>query len=148
MSKLFTRFPRKSMELCVMGLLVGLSAVSLSPAQTSTSSVWLDPHGQPLPFQSNEEIEEFLRTAEILSQRRLGEGINNPFKVLLEKDGVQMNAVFRDIHEESPEKKLADGTTKYFFRDDTDFDCAAYELAKLLGMDTVPPGVERRIRGT
>ncbi len=147
MSKLFTRFPRKSMGLCVIGLLVGFSTVSL-PAQTSTSSVWLDPDGQPLPFRSNEAIEDFLRTAEIVSQRRIGEGINNPFKVLLEKDGVQMNAVFRDIHEESPEKKLADGTTKYFFRDDTIFDCAAYELAKLLGMDTVPPAVERRIRGT
>ncbi|MCZ6769551.1 MAG: hypothetical protein O7D93_09925 [Acidobacteria bacterium] len=148
MAKLFTRFPRKSMVLCVIGLLVGFSTVSLGPAQTSTSSVWLDPDGQPLPFQSNEAIEDFLRTAEIVSQRRIGEGINNPFKVLLEKDGVQMNAVFRDIHEESPEKKLNDGTTKYFFRDDTVFDCAAYELAKLLGMDTVPPAVERRVRGT
>ena len=147
MAKLFTRFPRKSMVLCVIGLLVGFSTVSL-PAQTSTSSVWLDPDGQPLPFQGNEAIEEFLRTAEIVSQRRIGEGINNPFKVLLEKDRVQMNAVFRDIHEESPEKRLQDGTTKYFFRDDTILDCAAYELAKLLGMDTVPPAVERRVRGT
>ncbi|MCZ6486019.1 MAG: hypothetical protein O6826_10005, partial [Acidobacteria bacterium] len=93
MAKLFTRFPRKSMVLCVIGLLVGFSTVSLGPAQTSTSSVWLDPDGQPLPFQSNEAIEDFLRTAEIVSQRRIGEGINNPFKVLLEKDGVQMNAV-------------------------------------------------------
>ncbi len=86
MSKLSNLFPRQSMGLCVIGLLLGLSAVSASPAQTSTSSVWLDPQGQPLPFQSNEEIEEFLRTAEIVSQRRIGEGINNPFRVLLEKD--------------------------------------------------------------
>ena len=48
----------------------------------------------------------------------------------------------------APEKKLQDGTTKYFFRDDADFECAAYELAKLLGMDTVPPAVARRVQGS
>ena len=148
MSKLFNLFPRNSIGLCVIGLLVGLLTMSLSPAQTSNSSVWLDADIQPLPFQSNEEIEEFLRTGEIVSQRRIGEGINSFFQLLLEKDGVQMHAIFRDNHEESPEKRLEDGTTKYFFRDDADFECAAYELAKLLGIDTVPPAVERRVRGS
>ncbi len=38
--------------------------------QTSSPSLsWLGPDGKPLPFQSNVEVEEFLRTAEIISQR-------------------------------------------------------------------------------
>ena len=45
------------------------------------------------------------------------------------------------------EKKLTDGT-KFFFRDDADFEYAAYELAKLLGLDTVPPAVPRKIQRT
>jgi hypothetical protein len=43
--------------------------------------------------------------------------------------------------------KMDDGTIKQFFRDDARFECAAYELSKLLGLDTVPPAVERKIRG-
>ncbi len=114
---------------------------------TSPSLSWLGPDGEQLSFRGNEEIEEFLRTAEIVSQKRVGEGINNPLKVLLEKDGIQMYAVFRDVRIQSNERKMKDGTTKYFFRDDARFECAAYELSKLLGLDTVPPAVERKIRG-
>jgi len=114
---------------------------------TAPSLSWQGPNGESLPFRNNEEIEEFLRTAKIVSQKRVGEGINNPLKVLLEKDGVQMHAVFRDVHVESNQKKMNDGTTKYFFRDDARFECAAYELSKLLGLNTVPPAVERKIRG-
>ena len=148
MLELLNRFSRKSRGLGEIGLLVVFLAVSLSLAQTSSSLGWLAPDGKLLPFVSNEEVEDFLRTAEIVSQKRIGAGINNPLKVLLEKDGIQMHAVFRDVHVERRVMKLADGSTKFFFRDDAIFDCAAYELAKLLGLDTVPPAVERRIRGT
>ena len=116
-------------------------------SSSSSSLSWLGPDGEQLSFRSNQEIEEFLRTAEIVSRERVGEGINNPLKVLLAKDGIQMYAVFRDVHVESNQRKMNDGTTKYFFRDDSRFECAAYELSKLLGLDTVPPAVERKIQG-
>jgi len=115
--------------------------------QTPPSLSWQGPNDESLPFRNNEEIEEFLRTAEIVSRKRVGEGINNPLKVLLEKDGIQMYAVFRDVRIESNKKEMTDGTIKYFFRDDARFECAAYELSKLLGLDTVPPAVERQIQG-
>lgn len=122
-------------------------AGALSPAQTAHLQWFVDPDGKRLPFQSNEEVEEFLRTADIVSRERVGAGLNNPLKVLLEKDGIRMHAIFRDIHVDQNEIKLTDGT-KFFFRDDADFECAAYELGKLLGLDTVPPAVERKIRRT
>ena len=122
MTTLVHRFSRNS-----IGLLVVLLAGSLSAAQTSNSLGWLDPDGKPLPFQSYVEVEEFLRTADIVSRERIDEGLNRFQKVLLEKDGIRMHAIFRD---------------------DAIFECAAYELAKLLGLDTVPPVVERKIQRT
>lgn len=130
------------------GFLLVLLALSLNvAAQTSPLQWFVDPERIPLPFQSNEELEEFLRTAEVVSKKRVGAGINNPLKVLLEKDGIRMHAIFRDVHVDQREIQLTDGT-KFFFRDDADFECAAYELAKLLEIDTVPPAVERKIQRT
>lgn len=143
MTPLFHHVSRK-----VSVFLIVLLAVWLSGAAQNSHLKWfVDPDGKPLPFKSNEEVEEFLRTAEIVSRKRVGAGLNNPLKLLLEKDGVRMHAVFRDIHVDQNEIKLTDGT-KYFFRDDADFECAAYELAKLLGLDTVPPAVERKVQRT
>ena len=132
----------------ILALLCVLLAVSLSVVgQTAHLQWFVDPDGKPLPFSSNGEIEEFLRMAEIVSKERVGAGLNNPLKVLLEKDGIRMHAIFRDIHVDQREIKLTDGT-KFFFRDDADFECAAYELGKLLGLDTVPPAVKRKIQRT
>lgn len=39
------------------------------------------------------------------------------------------------------------GRREYGFRDDAIFDCAAQELGKLLGMDNLPPVVQRTING-
>ncbi len=125
-----------------------LSGLGFFEQKSSSSSFsWIGPDGEQLLFRSNEDIEEFLRTAEIISRERVGEGLNNFLKVLLEKDGIQMHAIFRDVHVERSQMPLSDGKVSFFFRDDAIFECAAYELAKLLGLDTVPPAVGRRIRG-
>ncbi len=147
MDKLFNRFSRKSLELCAIGLLVALSTVSLSAAQAPNSRALLDPEGKPLPFRTGEEVEKFLRTAEVISIENIPTGSTHPRKVLLEKEGIRMHAIFRDVHEARRVATLSDGSTKFDFRDDAIFESAAYELGKLLGLDTVPPAVERRIRG-
>ena len=123
------------------------SGLGVLEQKSSPSLSWLGPDGKPLPFQSNVEVEEFLRTAEIISRERVGEGLNNFLKVLLEKDGIRMHAIFRDVHVERSQMPLSDGKISLFFRDDAIFECAAYELAKLLGLDTVPTAVGRKIRG-
>jgi len=138
---------RWSLIFVAVFLTLALSVGSV-PAQDSSSLSWLDPDGKPLSFQSNVEVEEFLRTAEIISRERIGEGLNNFLKVLLEKDGIRMHAIFRDVHVERSQMPLSDGKISFFFRDDAVFECAAYELAKLLGLDTVPPVVERKIQRT
>ena len=108
---------------------------------------WQDPDGTPLPFQDDSEILEFLRTARILSQKRVGVGVNGISKVLLEKDGVQVHAAFRKVNISKVQVRLASGAVKYDFRDDCRFEVAAYRVSKLLGLDNVPPVVKRRIGG-
>ncbi|MDA2932889.1 hypothetical protein MYX82_00945 [Acidobacteria bacterium AH-259-D05] len=153
MDNLFRYRFHKSLELYGIALLIALSAVSLtqrvSAVQQPSSAAreLLDPEGKPLPFRTNQAVEMFLQTAQVISSESIGEGITRPRKVLLEKDGVRMHAKFSDFHEERSQMKLSDGSTKFFFRDQAVFECAAYELGKLLGLDNIPPAVARRIRG-
>ncbi len=107
---------------------------------------WRGPDGKPLPFRNDSEILEFLRTAEVVSIKTIPTGVTKPQKVLLEKDGVQMNAVFRDVDIFKRKWKSADGL-KLNFRDSGFFEIAAYKMGRLLGLDTIPPVVEREIKG-
>ncbi|MFQ5742039.1 MAG: hypothetical protein ACE5HV_00460 [Acidobacteriota bacterium] len=116
-----------------------------APGAQAHERVLLGADGEPLPFQSNEEVEEFLRTAAVVEVKDIPQGVTDPRKVLLEKDGVRMHAVFRyvDITKDSVRigKRLHP-----FFRDSYIFECAAYELSKMLGLDIVPPAVLRKVK--
>jgi hypothetical protein len=113
----------------------------------SRKTVWLDPDGNPLPFTSDEQVIEFLRRARIRSVETLSEGITRPSKVLLERDGLRMHAVHRQVDIEKPVSQMADGTVQLGFRDSFYFEIAAYEMARLLGLDTVPPVTRRTLHG-
>ncbi|MDA2938194.1 hypothetical protein MYX75_08035 [Acidobacteria bacterium AH-259-A15] len=118
-----------------------------SAPSSPTQSVWLDIDGKPLPFQTDQEIQEFLRTASVVSIQKIPVGVTKPKQVLLEKDGIRMHAKFNNVKVDKPRIKMKSGTVKFNFRDDAIFNCAAYELSKLLGLDNVPPVVERKIKG-
>lgn len=109
--------------------------------------VWRDPLGNPLPFETRGELEDFLRTATVISQQNIPKGVTKPKKILLEKDGIQAHAKFNYVNRSGQREKMADGTVEMFFLDSYKSDLAAYELSKLLGMESVPPGVERNIDG-
>ncbi len=113
---------------------------------TSQSVVWKDPDGNPLPFQSEAEIIEFLRTAEIESVDDIPIGITNPRQVILEKDGVRMRAALRDYDETFEQQHV--GEEFYArLRDSFVFDIAAYRLSRLLQLDNIPPVTFRRLGG-
>jgi hypothetical protein len=109
---------------------------------------WLDPSGNPLPFQSHEEVTDFLRNASVVSVKDIPEGVTKPREVLLELDDVQARAAFRYVSKRSQRERLADGTFEMRFRDDFRNEVAAYELSRLLGIDGVPPAVLREVEGT
>ncbi len=126
-------------------LLVSISAGPVSTEPTPQLGMrWLDPDGQRLPFESDDEVLRFLATAEIVKTKPISEGIGNSLKVLLEKDGLRMHAVFRSIRVHTRKLRLADGAQSEL-RDDYIFECAAYRLSRLLGLDAVPPTVERSV---
>jgi hypothetical protein len=106
--------------------------------------VWIGPDGSPLPFRDFEEIEDFLASATIVAAEDVGSGVTEPKKILLAKDGIRMNAIFRDVNEFKQRWETRDGI-KLNFRDNCIFECAAYELSKLLGLAHVPPAIRRQL---
>lgn len=150
----FFRFPRKPRGRCCVALLFLLalgwpvsSPAAAEQAPDTSERVWLDAEGNPLPFSSDEEILEFLRTARVVKMRESRTGITRPHHVWLEKDGIRMHAFFHDLNQEKSVARLARGRTEIGFRDTYLFNIAAYELGRLLGLDNVPPAVKRKIRG-
>jgi hypothetical protein len=81
------------------------------------------------------EIEQMLLTAEPVSVEDVGMGVTKPSKVVLRKDGVEIGAAFKPIQR---------GRQKGFW-ESYEAEIAAYELDKILGMNMVPPTVERVI---
>jgi hypothetical protein len=91
-----------------------------------------------------EAKEHALRTAKIIKSKRLGTGITNPWKLTMQDGDTQFYAVFKDIHVRKPGMtKLKDGM-EIDFKDSWQFDVAAYELDKLLGLNMVPVTIERK----
>ncbi len=130
----------------VLFLIFPSSLVGLAQAVEPVDSIWLGADGKPLPFRTDQDVLEFLQTAEIVSKKRISEGINRPWRVELERDGIRVKACFRDVHIFHRELDLPDG--KHFnFRDDAVFELAAFELGRLLGMRNIPPVVERTFMG-
>jgi hypothetical protein len=126
----------------------GAARANAEAGRPAASTVaWKGPGGTILPFRDDTEVLEFLRTAEVVSVNEVGTGVTKPKKVLLEKDGVRMHAIFRGHNSEKPEAQLRDGRRIRNYRDSYRLEVAAYHLAKLLGLDAIPPVVERRIEG-
>jgi hypothetical protein len=115
--------------------------------QEETETVeWKGPDENVLPFKSYEEIEEFLQTAEVVEMEEIPSGITLPKKITLEKDGIKMHAVFR--YKDFSKRRWESGQgLRMNFRDSYLFECAAYELGKILGINNIPPVVLREIDG-
>lgn len=119
-----------------------LSFVGLRAA----AGVWRGPEGSELPFNDFTEVEEFLQTARIEKARVLSSGVTRPIKLGLVKDGVRMNAVVRHVNVFRQRWDSPHGI-KLNFRDSYLFECASYRLGRLLGIDNIPPVVEREVEG-
>lgn len=78
------------------------------------------------------ELEEFLKTAEIISFKDIGEGVTKPCKLDMRKG--------EEVH--SGCWKNPSGMQKGYF-EGWQYEIAAYRLDKLLGLNMIPPTVER-----
>ena len=94
-----------------------------------------------------EAKENALRNGKIIKAKKLGTGITNPLKLTLQDGTTEFPAVFKDVDvRKTGATKLATGV-EMDFKDSWQFDVAAYELDKLLGLNMVPATVERRFEG-
>ncbi len=124
---------------------VALEEIIGAAAPQSEERVWLGADGEPLPFRTDEEILEFLKTAELQDTEKIPVGVTAPRKALLEKGGSQAHATFKDIDITEKRVRLSDGTRVPELRDYYLYETAAYQLSLLLGLDNVPPTVTRKL---
>lgn len=109
--------------------------------------VYHDAAGNPLPFQDVDSILDFLTTADIIESKRIRQGINQPWKLTLERNGVRTHAVFREVNVKKERYRESNGLFYPVFRDSYIHEVAAFELARMLGVEGIPPVVLRPFRG-
>ena len=80
--------------------------------------------------------EEFLRTADIIKSALIGEGVTSPWKLTLRRGAVEHMGAWKGIDERHGD-----------FADSWKYEIAAYRMDKLIGLNMVPPVVEREFNG-
>ena len=115
----------------------------LAVAAVAPPRYWA-PDGQRLPFLDDEDVLEFLLTAQITASERRDQGVNHILRLTLEKDGVRAYAAFRSVDVEKERHRTSDGRLFFKFRDSYRYEPAAYLLDRMLGIDRVPPAVLRK----
>lgn len=108
--------------------------------------VWIGPDGRPLPFRSDAEVLEFLRTAEIVAREALDAGKTGAQRLELRTPDVRARAIFHSVDVQREQVRIGDHFHAVF-RDSWRAQVAAYELARLLAIDNVAPTVARTIDG-
>ncbi len=96
------------------------------------------------PQLSREEQEQFLLSAQIISSKRISQGITGSERATLSDGRLTHDAHIQTIDEFSP-RKQTDRGIEVNFRDSYKFNVAAYRLDKLLSLNLVPVSVERKV---
>jgi hypothetical protein len=120
-SRIRTNFLAGILTTALFFLLMGTLPAQFTPDEIADRPLW----------------ENFLRTANIVRSEQLSieEGVTEPWKLTLTKDGTTRFALWKD----------ARGTQMGFY-ENWKYEIAAYELDKILGLNMVPPTVEKRFR--
>ena len=92
------------------------------------------------------EMETFLKTAKVVSQKTTKVGVTLPSRAMLDNGTLRHEASIQTV---DIKKTTFEGSrgTELNFRDAWQFNVAGYELAKMLKLNMVPPYVERRVSG-
>ncbi len=90
----------------------------------------------PEEIAARPQWEEFLRTAEIVKAEPIGEGVTAPLRFYLRKGGIEKTAAWK-----------YESGIQLGFLEGWQYEVAAYEMDKLVGLDMIPPTVERDYKG-
>ncbi len=116
----------------------GLTGTAIEPV-TAPVRQWSAPYNM-----SRQQIEAFLKTANVLEMQHTEDGVTKPLKLTLAKDGKTMHALFKyeDTHPklEQDKSSMPENITDRYKNE-----LAAYHIDQLLGLNMVPITVERKI---
>ena len=104
------------------------AAAAAAPGDAVSAKIWLN---------QREQIESHLRTAEVIGMEELKVGVTRPKRAKLAPGGPVDAIAFKAV----PPGR----STGYW--ESYKSEIAAYELDKVLGLDMVPPTVEKRVKG-
>ncbi len=90
----------------------------------------------PAEIAQRKEIEEFLKTAAIVSFAAIPEGVTKPIRLFLKKGDVERSGAWKNPR--GMQKANLEGWQ---------YEIAAYEMDKLLELNLIPPTVERKFKG-
>jgi hypothetical protein len=96
---------------------------------------------------TDDQLEDFLRTAPIVASEDVGEGVTRPRKLTLRRDGLEIHAIFSseatpiEAGNRRKQLRLINDSDRYHNR------VAAYRLDRLLGLNMIPVTVLRRVDG-
>ena len=90
----------------------------------------------PAEIAQREQWDEFLKTAEIVSYKDIGEGVTKPKRLFLQMGDVEASGVWKNPR-----------GMQLGFLEGWQYEIAAYEMDKLLGLNMIPPTVEREFKG-
>jgi hypothetical protein len=100
------------------------------------------------PEMNEEQMKEFLLKAEVVKSKRTSKGITAPYRLTLSDGTVTHDAAFQAVNKSLPRMQFSDGRVEMNFIDSYKYDMAAYELAKLVGLqDMMPVTVLRKWNG-
>ncbi len=90
----------------------------------------------PAEIAQRQEIEEFLKTAEIVSSADIPVGVTKPIRLFLKKGDVERSGAWKNP------QGMQQG-----YLEGWQYEIAAYEMDKLLELNLIPPTVEREFKG-
>jgi hypothetical protein len=139
------RTKQRCLAVLIVFVLIVLSALCFAFPAKHPASVQ-QTHAEQ-PQLTAEQQCEFLLTAKVIRYRQTGSGITNPYRLTLSDGKITHDASFQSINERRSWKELDRGGEANFV-DSYLYNLAAYELAKLIGLeDMLPVTVERKWRG-
>lgn len=122
------RFPKTLARRTAAFVLLAASLVAAAPAAA-------DEVRSAAPWSGREAfLETALREGEVLSMKRIGEGITNPWKVELAYADERLAGIFKPLER-----------GRYEYPESYESEVAAYRLSEALGIGMVPPTVVRKI---
>jgi hypothetical protein len=118
------------------------SDLETTTIERQSNRMWKRPYGM-----SDEQIEAFLRDADIVNVEDLETGVTHPQRLDLKLGDRRMRAAFKDydtdpgLETSKHWSRLADKADRY------QYEVAAYKLDRLLGLEMVPPAILRQVNG-